>query len=137
MEVIEPKTETASKPVNEPTNVMEPIIQIKTEPNTVEEIPNPMEPEIQIMQDVIEPEIQIMEQPVNLPETVTQVPPQQTEPVENLADKTIKQEHLNFFENIGLFENSSTVAKIGECTISVSNVNGNTSLTPNTSMELD
>lgn len=87
-------------------NILEPLVQISTD--TKSERLNPNEPEVQIFVENSSNGVQ-----PSLPPTVMP----KAEPSEMKA----KLEHMNFFENIGLFENSNTVAKIGECTISVSN----------------
>lgn len=112
---------------------MEPLVRIKTESN-IQEPQDPTETDIHILQAATEPDIQIIEGPVNIP--ITQGVPQ-NQGVETSIEKIVKQEHISFFENIGLFENSSTIAKIGECTISVSSSSGINALSTDKSMGID
>lgn len=116
-------------------NMMEPLIQIKTETNTFPESVQPVEPDVQILPDITEPDIQIIEDSVS----ESQVTPQ-TVKIEKPPENPEVEEHRSFFENIGLLENSnngSPIAKIGECTISVSNISGMSALDVNTSVKID
>lgn len=117
-----PQQDPTSSTTN--TNIMEPLVQIKSEPTTaeetIEETMETSERDVHYIQNATEPEVQIIEESGNLPV----MPIVQTEVNQDSGEKPVKTEHRSFFENIGLFENSNTVAKIGECTISVSNSTG-------------
>lgn len=111
-------------------------MQIKTEPNNAEEPPDPADSsDLQFMQNPAEPEIQIIEDSETVPQTQ---PLPQPQVKQNVPENPVKQEHRSFFENIGLFENSTTVAKIGECTISVSsNTSSSSTSTTNKTTEIN
>lgn len=115
--------------ISKPVNILEPLVQIKTEPNNAEEAPDPTDSDLQFMQNPAEPEIQIIEDSETVPQTQ---PLPQPQVKQNVPESPVKQEHRSFFENIGLFENSTTVAKIGECTISVSSNTSNSSTSTTT-----
>lgn len=102
-------------------NIMEPLVQIKTEPPSAQESQDAAEPDLQIFPHPTEPEIQIIVDPGHISTSITPQDAAQHPVDSESPDKSVKPEHRSFFENIGLFENSNTVAKIGECTISVSN----------------
>lgn len=105
-------------------NIMEPLVQIKTEPSdTHVDETQTKKSDAHAIHDITEPDIQIIEDSV--PET------QETRPSQKISGDSsmyVKPEPKNFFENIGLFENTNAgnaVAKIGECTISVATGVGN------------
>lgn len=121
--------------ISKPVNILEPLVQIKTEPNNTEEAPDHTDTDLQFIPNAAEPEIQIIEDS----ETDTQTQPlAQPQVRQNVPEATVKPEHRSFFENIGLFENSTTVAKIGECTISVSsNTSTSSTSTTNNTTEIN
>lgn len=128
-EILSDTTNDTNTEIERP-NIMEPVVQIKTEPNSIPETPEALEPDLQILPVATEPEIQIIEDSGHISTSIipTQQVPQNQLPSEP-PEKNVKPEHRSFFENIGLFENSNTVAKIGECTISVSNPSASSLLT--------
>lgn len=109
----------------EKRNIMKPLVQISTEPGqTHTDITQIKEADVQLVHDITEPDIQIIED--SFPES------EETRHSQKLTEKSsstqVIPEPRNFFENIGLLENTNAgnaVAKIGECTISVANSNGN------------
>lgn len=116
---------------------MEPLVQIKSEPTpaeeTIEATMEQLEPVVHFLQNATEPEVQIIEESGNVPV----MPIVQTQVNQDSTEKPIKTEHRSFFENIGLFENSNTVAKIGECTISVSSSTGSSTQTIPKTADID